>query len=114
MVNISMPKKIDEGNSGFLGDLGKIAGIAAPIVSVIPGGQIIGAGLAAASGLNALSAKQGSVEQQAPIGSQKQGAMQRRLQDVMAPSQLQAPQMPMQAQYDPNLEALKRRYQMMG
>ena len=106
MVQIRQTPKVEEGNSGFLGDIGKIAGAAAPVVSIF--NPLVGAGLAAASGLNSLSAKQGSVEQQPGVQASNGGALQRRLQEMQGPAQL-PPMAQAQAPQSPEFEALRRR-----
>lgn len=107
MVKVSLKPKVDEGSSGFLGDLGGLAKIAGTIASVIPGGQPVGAALLATGMVNDMTAKQGSVTQPSSVGGQSANPMERRLAELQAPSQLQAP-------IDPGLEALKRRYGVLG
>lgn len=93
MVNIRQTPKVEDGNSGFLGDVGKLMSIASPAVSLLPGiGPAVGAGMAVAGGLSGLSAKQGAAEQPTQIGGNGD-AMRRRIQELMQPSQLQPPQM---------------------
>jgi hypothetical protein len=115
MAQIFMPKKVDEGNNnGGLGTLlGAAAGAAlAPFTAgaSIPAMMGLGASLGGAAG--GMLSKPGSVQETPGIqqGQGQGGALARRLMEsgpAMPPPQ-------MQAQGDPGLEALKRRYGMLG
>lgn len=117
MVNINQPKKIDEGSNW--GSLGQILGAGLGAALAIPTGglSVAGAGTAIAGGAGlgstlggaagAMASKPGSVTEAPTVQNSGQGsAMARRLLD--------SPSMPIQAQVDPGLEALRRRYGMVG
>lgn len=107
MINIAMPKKVEDGSNGVLGDLGTLQKVAGTALMVVPGMQPAGAAMLGTGALNDFTKTAGSVSQASGLQSANPGAMQRRLQELLSPSQ-----MPMQAQANPP-DAFQRRLGMM-